>query len=54
VSAITSTLLLQGYTGWFVVEQDFVLHQEPEAGGGPIVDARDSVEFLRTAAEAAL
>jgi inosose dehydratase len=53
VSAITSTLLLQGYAGWFVLEQDLVLGQEPEAGGGPIVDAKDSVEFLRAAAEAA-
>ncbi len=54
VRAITTTLLSQGYTGWFVLEQDNVMNQEPEADGGPMVDAKDSVEFLRAvAAEAA-
>lgn len=54
VKAITTTLLSQGYTGWFVLEQDNVMSQEPDLGGGPMVDAKDSVEFLRTvAAEAA-
>ena len=54
VSAITTTLLSQGYTGWFVLEQDNVMREEPEADGGPRVDAKDSVEFLRAvAAEAA-
>jgi inosose dehydratase len=54
VRAITTTLLSQGYTGWFVLEQDNVMREEPEADGGPRVDAKDSVEFLRAvAAEAA-
>lgn len=54
VRAITTTLISQGYTGWFVLEQDNVMREEPEADGGPRVDAKDSVEFLRAvAAEAA-
>ena len=54
VRAITTTLLSQGYTGWFVLEQDNVMREEPEANRGPRVDAKDSVEFLRAvAAEAA-
>jgi inosose dehydratase len=55
VRGITSTLISQGYTGWFVLEQDNVMNQEPDAGGGPMVDAKASVEFLKAvAAEAAV
>ena len=50
VRAITSHLIAQGYTGWFVLEQDLVMQEEPSAGGGPMVDAKDSVEFLRAVA----
>lgn len=50
VKAITHTLLSEGYTGWFVLEQDLVLQEEPGVGAGPMVDARDSVEFLRAVA----
>ena len=50
VKGITSTLISQGYTGWFVLEQDNVMRHEPEAQGGPMVDAKASVEFLRAVA----
>ena len=50
VKGITSTLISQGYTGWFVLEQDNVMRQEPDSGGGPMVDAKASVEFLRAVA----
>ena len=50
VKAITSTLISQGYDGWFVLEQDNVMRQEPDSGSGPMVDAKASVEFLRAVA----
>ena len=53
VKDITTTLISQGYTGWFVLEQDLVMDQEPAADAGPMVDAKDSVEFLRNIATGA-
>ena len=50
VRGITSTLISQGYAGWFVLEQDNVMRAEPDANGGPMVDAKTSVEFLRAVA----
>ena len=50
VRTITSTLIFQGYTGWFVLEQDLVMTEEPAIGKGPMVDAKESVEFLRAVA----
>ena len=50
VRGITSTLISQGYGGWFVLEQDNVMRAEPDANGGPMVDAKTSVEFLRAVA----
>ncbi|BBL79206.1 inosose dehydratase [Rubrobacter xylanophilus] len=43
--------LLEGaeYTGWYVLEQDTVVKEEPEEGGGPVNDVRKSLEFLRKA-----
>ena len=53
VTAIIGSLLNQGYTGWFVLEQDLVLSIEPATEEGPQVDAAASVEFLRQAAQRA-
>ena len=53
VTAIIGSLLNQGYTGWFVLEQDLVLSIEPATEEGPQVDAAASVEFLRQAAQKA-
>lgn len=36
-----------GYDGWYVLEQDLVLDEEPAEGEGPIADARTSLEYLR-------
>lgn len=53
VTAIIGSLLNQGYTGWFVLEQDLVMSIEPASEEGPQVDAAASVEFLRHAAQEA-
>jgi inosose dehydratase len=36
-----------GYEGWYVLEQDIMLDDEPERGKGPIEDVRKSLEFAR-------
>ncbi len=35
-----------GYQGWYVIEQDVVLDEEPEPGRGPMTAAARSFEFL--------
>ena len=47
VEKIVNTLLASGYDGWFVLEQDLVMTEEPASGEGPMSDARASVNFLR-------
>ena len=37
-----------GYEGWYVLEQDIMLDDEPEEGKGPIVDVRKSLNFVRS------
>lgn len=46
VKAILSALNSAGYEGWFVLEQDNVISEEPTSGEGPISDAQASVNFL--------
>ena len=48
VSAIVTSLMRNGYSGWFTLEQDCVISAESASGEGPIVDARASVAFLRS------
>lgn len=48
VRSILASLEDAGYEGWFVLEQDNVLTREPAVGAGPIVDARISVDYLRS------
>ena len=36
-----------GYGGWYVLEQDVILDDEPERGKGPIEDVRKSLEFAK-------
>jgi inosose dehydratase len=36
----------RGYQGWYVLEQDCSLTEDPAPGTGPIEDAKASVEFL--------
>ncbi|HEY2205427.1 MAG TPA: sugar phosphate isomerase/epimerase [Pseudonocardia sp.] len=44
--AIVGHLRDRGYDGWYVLEQDTVLTEEP-SGVGPVADVHTSVEFLR-------
>jgi inosose dehydratase len=44
--AIVTHLGRQGYQGWYVLEQDTILTEEPR-GEGPLADARASVDYLR-------
>jgi inosose dehydratase len=45
--AIVGHLRAQGYEGWYVLEQDTILTEEP-TGEGPVADVHTSVENLRT------
>jgi inosose dehydratase len=47
MKAIVKNLVNAGYDGWFVLEQDLAIFEEPAAGGGPVEFARQSVAFLR-------
>ncbi|WP_433277851.1 sugar phosphate isomerase/epimerase family protein [Pseudonocardia xinjiangensis] len=44
--AIVGRLRGHGYDGWYVLEQDTILTEEPR-GEGPVADVRDSVGHLR-------
>ncbi|SFN56414.1 2-keto-myo-inositol dehydratase [Actinomadura madurae] len=46
IPAIIRTLEGAGYGGWWVMEQDTVLAEEPAEGGGPFDDVRRSLDFL--------
>jgi inosose dehydratase len=49
VAEVVSTLEGAGYDGWYVLEQDTAIAgDEPPEGTGPIDDARQSVDHLRT------
>ena len=37
-----------GYGGWYVLEQDIMLDEEPEEGEGPVEDVRKSLHFVRS------
>lgn len=46
VAGIVTALENYGYAGWYVLEQDLVLAEEPPAGAGPVRDVRASRDFL--------
>ena len=48
--AIVSHLRAEGYEGWYVLEQDTILTDEPR-GEGPLTDVRTSVAALRALLE---
>ena len=50
IPGIIRTLEDAGYEGWYVMEQDTVLTEEPAQGGGPYDDVRKSLDFLAGAA----
>jgi inosose dehydratase len=47
VPAIVGHVRAHGYSGWYTLEQDTILTEEPK-GEGPVADARTSAEYLRT------
>jgi inosose dehydratase len=47
VPAIVGHLRARGYTGWYTLEQDTILTEEP-TGEGPATDVQASAEYLRT------
>lgn len=48
VASIVRSLEAASYTGWYVLEQDNVVITEPAEDAGPAVDARISVDYLRS------
>ena len=40
-----------GYRGWYVLEQDIMLGEEPEEGEGPIENVRRSLDFVESKLE---
>jgi inosose dehydratase len=47
VEAIVSALGKYGYDGWYVLEQDTILTEEPH-GEGPVSDVRASADYIRS------
>jgi inosose dehydratase len=47
VAAIVRHVRAHGYNGWYTLEQDTILTEEPR-GEGPVADVRTSAECLRT------
>jgi inosose dehydratase len=48
IAGIVSSLERAGYRGWYVLEQDAVLREDPPPGSGPLDDVRASLAFLET------
>jgi inosose dehydratase len=46
IGGVVDSLLDAGYTGWFVLEQDTILSEEPGEVGGPVTDVVASVQHL--------
>jgi inosose dehydratase len=46
VTAIVSHLRGRSYYGWYTLEQDTILTEEPK-GDGPVADVWTSAEYLR-------
>lgn len=47
VATIVNTLQGNGYTGWYTLEQDTILTEEPR-GEGPVTDVRTSADHVRS------
>ena len=46
VGLLLDVLEGEGYSGWYVLEQDTVVETEPEEGEGPVVDVGKSLEYV--------
>jgi inosose dehydratase len=47
VPAIVGHVRAHGYNGWYTLEQDTILIEQPK-DEGPVADVRISAEYLRT------
>ena len=47
VETIVNTLQGNGYAGWYTLEQDTILTEEPR-GEGPVTDVRTSADYVRS------
>ena len=47
IAGVIKVLEDDGYRGWYVLEQDVSLAEDPPEGSGPKADAVDSVAYLR-------
>jgi inosose dehydratase len=47
IAGVVEVLEADGYRGWYVLEQDVSLREDPPEGGGPKADAVESVAYLR-------
>jgi inosose dehydratase len=48
IERVIDLLQETGYRGWYVLEQDIMLADEPEEGEGPIIDVRKSLDFMKS------
>ncbi len=46
ISGVITHLEASGYRGWYVLEQDCALAEDPAPGEGPLSDAEASVDYL--------
>lgn len=46
IATIVNSLEAAGYAGYYVLEQDTILTENPPAGSGPIADVRTSIDFI--------
>jgi inosose dehydratase len=54
VAEFVAVLERAGYEGWYVLEQDAMLGEDPPAEGGPVSDVRASLAFLRSVLQPAV
>ena len=47
VGRLLEVLEGEGYSGWYVLEQDTVVESEPKEGEGPVVDVGKSLAFVQ-------
>lgn len=52
IGGVVETLVDAGYDGWFVLEQDTILTDDPADDAGPVLDVKASVAYLRSVTDA--
>ncbi len=46
IEEVVTLLVSSGYEGWYVLEQDVALTEEPPPGSGPLLGVRSSLDYL--------